>query len=196
MVPTTCRRLGLSLGLGLGLGLAALTPAVAIAAPLDEVSEDHPGHHHAEYPNLIGVRAGLLSIFATPEAELEYRPAFFVGLSYERTLIHNWLELEISVPVALIFEAQTKVALPIDLHFKKPFHPSPRVSPYIALGPAFDFEVHPDARVFFGGSVAVGTYVWPSRRVGVDIEVDYNIVAEEGRPVHELLFAVGPVFRL
>lgn len=181
------------------IGAVGLTPT-RTEAHEGEPADPHPGAHHADYPNLIGFRVGYLSAFAAGEGELEgqleHSPALFAGLSYERMLIHNWLELELSVPVAVLFAEQTTVALPIDLHFKKPFHPSPIVSPYVALGPAFDVEVYPDARVFFGGSLAVGTYVWPSRRVGIDIELDYNIVAEDGRPVHELLFAVGPVLRL
>ena len=40
----------------------------------------------------------------------------------------------------------------------------------------------------------MGAYLWSSARFGVDVEVDYNVIAEETL-VHELLFAVGPVHR-
>ena len=176
--------------------LCCLLPATVQASPLSEVHEDHPGHHHAVYPNLLGAKVGFLSVFEDDEGTA-YIPGFLGGVSYERTVVHEWLEIEVSVPVAVLFASdKTLVAFPIDLHFKKPFHPSPRVSPYVALGPAFDVLVAPEARIYFGGSVAVGTYVWATRRVGIDIELDYNVVAERGRPVHELLLAVGPVFRI
>jgi len=179
--------------------LASLTlwtlPALVAGTPLTEVQEEHPGHHHAARPNLVGARVGFLSVLAD-KGELEYLPGLLIGVSYERTVIHEWLEIEASIPVAVLFDgAQRLVALPIDLHFKKPFHPSPKVSPYVALGPAFDVLVAPELKVFFGGSLAVGTYVWPTPRVGIDIELDYNVVAEDRTAVHELLLAAGPVLR-
>lgn len=194
------RRRARSLVVVWAAALVFAAPARAVAKPMEAVSEAHPGHHHAEYPNLLGVRVGYLSILTPSEGEgeggVELRPAVFAGLSYERTLIHEWLELEVSVPLAVVFAEDTELALPMDLHLKKPFHPSPRVSPYLALGPTVDLTVTPELRAAFGASFAVGTYLWPTPRVGVDVELDYNLVAEAGRPVHELLFAVGPVFRL
>lgn len=179
----------------LTVAAACTAPRAATATPFSEVHEEHPGHHHAAHPNLVGARVGFLSVLEDDEG-VAYIPGILVGLSYERTLVHEWLEVELSVPVAVLWGPDhTLVALPMDLHFKKPFHPSPRWSPYVALGPAFDLLVAPDTRIFFGASVAVGTYVWPTRRVGVDVEVDYNVISERGRPVHELLLAAGPVIR-
>lgn len=192
------RRVGGGQTLAIVVGFAAACwsdPASASLNPLSEVHEDHPGHHHAAYPNLFGVRVGYVSIIEPAEEGAQYVPGFLAGVSYERTLIHEWLEMEASVPVAFGFSEDTTIALPIDVHLKKPFHPSPRVSPYVALGPAFDLQIEPELRVLFGGSAAVGTYVWPSRRVGIDIEFDYNLVVDRGELVHELLLAVGPVFR-
>ncbi len=173
-------------------------PGVSNAAtkPLEEIEPEHPGHRHAAHPNLLGFRVGYLSVWGEKDGELEQASAFLAGVSYERTVIHEWLEIEVSVPLAVIFEEETILALPMDLHFKKPFHPVPQISPYLALGPAVDVEVSPQTRAFFGGSFAVGTYVWPSTRVGLDLEVDYNVVAVDGRPAHEFLVAIGPVLRL
>jgi len=169
----------------------------AAAAPgaLSKVEEGHPGHHHAAFPNLVGLRVGFVSLVESPQGGAEYSPGVLVGVSYERTLVHEWLELELTAPVAVAFAEERVVALPIDLHFKKPFHPSPHVSPYLAAGPAFDVQLRPQAAVLFGASVAIGTYVWPTRRVGIDIEVDYNVVAERGKAVHEFVVAAGPVVR-
>ncbi len=171
-------------------------PAVAKAKPMEDVEEEHPGHHHARFPNVLGVRAGFLSVFDPGPDERGLYPGFLAGISYERTLVHEWLELEISVPVAIVTGEETVVGLPIDLHLKKPFHPSPRFSPYVALGPAFDIEVRPQRRLAVGGSLAAGTYVWLSSQVGFDVELDYNLVALEGRPIHGAFVAAGMVFRL
>jgi hypothetical protein len=157
--------------------------------------EPHDGQHHATYPNLFGLRVGYLSVIERRAAVTEYTPGLLAGASYERTLIHGWLEIEASVPVAVILTSDTIVALPIDAHLKIPFHPSPAWSPYVAAGPAMDVQVEPDTDVFFGASFAIGTYVWASDQVGIDVEVDYNIVVEDGEPVHEILVAVGPVVR-
>ncbi|MEM6992177.1 MAG: hypothetical protein AAF721_16825 [Myxococcota bacterium] len=186
-------------------GLALLASvAVALCSPsveaspkaMSEVEEDHPGHRHAAFPNLVGARVGYLSVLESPQQRVEYAPGILFGLSYERTVIHEWLELEIAAPVAFVFSEERIIALPIDVHFKKPFHPSPRVSPYVAVGPAFDVQIKPEAAVFFGASIALGTYVWPASRVGLDIEVDFNLAAERWHPVDLPLVAVGPVFRL
>ncbi|MEM6295477.1 MAG: hypothetical protein AAGA54_29655 [Myxococcota bacterium] len=155
----------------------------------------HPGQHHADHPNVVGLRIGYLGVIEPGSEETETRSALFIGLSYERTVIHEWLEVELSTPVAISFDDDPLLSFPIDVHLKKPFHPAPWVSPYVAVGPTFDVTIRPETAVFFGGSFAVGTYIWPSSRVGIDVELDYNIVAEDGRAIHEVLFAAGPVLR-
>lgn len=129
--------------------------------------------------------------------ELDTIGAGMIGLFYERSVLHEWLEIEISIPIgAGRNEGETEIFMPIDVHFKKPFHPAPWIAPYIGLGPAFDVFLAPEPEIYFGGSVAIGTYIWPHRaNVGIDIEFDYNILAFEGAPAHEFLFAVGPVWR-
>ncbi len=168
-------------------------------APGDEhgSESDHPGQHHADHPWLVGVKLGFLSILEPREEALavDYLPAALIGVFVERTLVHEWLELELSVPIGVGLPHEPALFVPIDLHFKKPFHPSPRWSPYLAIGPILDLLIRPELEVFGGLSFALGTYLWFSRRVGLDLELDYNIVFESA-PVHELLFAVGPAFRL
>lgn len=191
-----CAALSLSLALPL-----ALTSRPALAAgPLD-CAPDHPGRNHAEFPWLVGAKVGYLSIIEPAEGPedsqaLVYTPAVVVGLFFERTLIHSWLEIELSVPVGFELASDPKVFLPIDFHFKKPFHPSPRVSPYIGVGPTMDLVLRPEVEVFGGLSTTVGSYVWLSPRVGLDIEVDYNLVFERTELVHEVLVSIGPAFRL
>lgn len=179
-----------SVALGFPLTADAKPPA------LHEVDESHPGHRHAEYPNLFGAKAGTMTVFEPiEEGGIEPFPAFIVGLFYERTLIHDWLEMEISVPFAVGFAEETFYYIPIDIHLKKPFHPSPKLAPYIAVGPAFDWILTPQMRLLFGGSFALGSYVWPKERLGMDIEFDYNVVATPHGAAHEFIFAAGPAYR-
>lgn len=174
--------------------LATLLGSTAAEAREGSPGEHH-GAHHADHPNLVGMRVGHLSVFEGEGRELIYLPGLLVGVSYERVIFHDWLEVELSVPVATFGDEEPLLVMPIDLHFKLPFHPAPHVSPYVALGPAVDVKLRPERDVFFGGAVAVGTYLWSSDQVGVDFEVDYNVVQEGETIVHELLFAMGPVAR-
>ena len=71
------------------------------------------------------------SVFEREDEELNVTPGLYVGLSYERVVVHNYLEIEISVPLAVLAEGEGQLSMPVDLHFKLPFHPSPDVSPYL-----------------------------------------------------------------
>ena len=156
-------------------------------------SEASPGQHHAEFPNLVGVRAGYVAVKDSDEDRVV--SFIYAGVGYERTLVHRFLELEISVPVAIAPGPELEVGMPIDVHLKIPFHPSDRVSSYIALGPSVDLVVVPELEVMAGGSIAAGTYIWFSSRVGIDVEIDYNLVFGRGHLAHEGLLATGPVLR-
>jgi hypothetical protein len=180
----------------LTLALSGRAAAATKPPALHEVDEEHPGHRHAAFPNLIGAKAGSMTVFEPiEEGGVEPFPALVVGLFYERTLIHNWLELEISVPLGVGFAEKTFYYIPTDIHLKKPFHPSPKLAPYIAVGPAFDWILTPSMKLLFGGSFALGSYVWPKDGLGIDIEFDYNVVATRHGPAHEFIFAAGPAYR-
>ena len=155
----------------------------------------HRSHRHAEYPNLVGFRVGYLGLSEPFEGEREFASFVFFGLSYERTVIHEWLEIEVSVPLAVGLSNADAATMPMDLHFKIPFHPSPFWSPYVAVGPSVDVVLKPETEVFFGVSFAIGTYLWLSPQAGIDIEVDYNVLFNGGEQIREFLFAIGPVYR-
>lgn len=176
--------------------LSASSPAFAReAGDAEAEGEAHPGEHHAEYPNLVGFRVGYLAALSDAGGGTRLTSFAYLGVMLERTVIHDVLELEISVPVAIAPGREVEIAMPVDVHLKVPFHPSPRWSPYVALGPALDVIFTPESDVLFGVSSAVGTYYWFSERTGVDVELDYNLLLGHGHPVHELLIAVGPVLR-
>jgi hypothetical protein len=148
---------------------------------------------HREYPKLLGLHFGLVT---TDQYEThEFHRFFAIGINYERSIVPELLEAELSVPVAVSPQDGGRVALPVDLHFKIPFHPSQRLSPYLAAGPAFDFDLAPETGVLWGGSLAGGTYLWLEERAGLDIEADANLVFEGKERVFEVLLAVGPAVR-
>ncbi len=157
-------------------------------------------HRHAEDQNLLGVKVGSVFVvepFGGPEDGPHAFPAWSAALFYERTLVHNWLELELSAPVGVGTTVHaTHVFLPFNLHFKKPFHPTPWLSPYIGLGPMLDVYLAPERRVAYGGSFTAGTFIWPPNSpVGVDIDLEYDLVENRGRAGHEFMLALGPIWR-
>lgn len=182
---------------GLCVWLALATEAAAHEPTSLHSEHDAEAEHHPATRNLLGVRIGYLHAAVNRDGHLIRIPGLLAGLSYERTLIPRWLEIEISAPVAVLLEEEhTIVAVPIDVHFKKPFHVSRRLTPYVGIGPALDIEVAPDVKVFYGGSLAVGGYIWFNDSVGLDVEADYNLVVKTDRTLgQELFLAAGPVVR-
>lgn len=184
-----------SLALVLLLTCVSLGPAVAAAAEMpdrEDVSEDHPGHRHALHPNLIGSKFGYISLFTPKEGRYEHIPLGYASLFYERSVIHNWLEIELTVGAAAGAE---ELAMPVDLYFKKPFHPSPRVTPYIGAGPHIDVVFRPERLFLAGACVTLGSYIWFSKRWGMDIDLDYAVAANREMVVHDVLLAIGPTAR-
>jgi len=53
------------------------------------------------HPNLMGSKLGYVSLFA-PSAEGPYEHVLlaYAGLFYERSIVHEWLEIELSVAAA------------------------------------------------------------------------------------------------
>lgn len=174
-------------------------PSANAHAQTPGVSRTHTQRERHHTSNLVGFKAGSLSIWR-PEADGggQYVPAWLFGVSYERTLVEHWLELEVTVPVAVTVApgAEQEILLPIDIHLKKPFELSPTVTAYLAAGPAFDVTIRPKlGSVYFGASFAAGLYWWFAPTVGVDLQGGYNVVAENGRAMQELIVQAGPVFR-
>lgn len=150
------------------------------------------GEHKEHTANLLGAK-GLALTTITPARETTGPtavPHFGASLFYERELVTGWLELELNV--ALV-SAPGGLAIPIDLLFKKPFHASRHVTPYVGLGPALEVEVLEDTEVFGGVTAATGLYIWVSRFVGFDIELDYTARFSAEGMAHGVGGGVGPV---
>lgn len=170
-------------------------PATAGAAEMpsrEDIPEDHPGHRHAAHPNLMGSKFGYISLFSPAEGQYEHMSLGYAGLFYERSVIHGWLEIELTVAAAAGAE---ELAMPVDLYLKKPFHPSPRVTPYVGAGPHLDVVLHPERTVLGGACVTVGSYIWFSMRWGIDIDLDYAVAANREVIIHDVLLAIGPTAR-
>ncbi len=110
----------------------------------------------------------------------------------EGTVIEGWLEIELSASVVRI-GSEDKWVIPVDLLLKKPFHIGD-VTPYVAIGPTIAFVRGEENIVGVGAAAVVGVYVWLSDSWGIDIELDYALVDEDGAQ-HELTFAAGPTLR-
>ena len=170
---------------------------VAFSTSVQAAELEHEGgEHHEEYPNLLGLKLGHLSMWEFEEDQRKYSQFSLAAGSYERVVIPGWLELELTVPVAVSLDESSSILFPIDLHLKKPFHPSAAFSPYVALGPAVDIRVRPEMDLAFGVSMAIGTYWWTLSTLGVDLEIDYNVVTEAGSAGAFLAISDGPCFPL
>ncbi len=178
-------------------------PGLAAAAPEVEVEVDgaeDEEHRHEADRNLLGIKVGSVLVVEPeggPDGGPHSFPAWTAALFYERSLVHNWLELELATPVGVGMTAdETHVFLPLNFHLKKPFHPTPSLSPYVGVGPMMDLYLAPEVRVAFGGSLSVGTFIWPPRSpIGIDLDVEYDLVAVEGKAAHEVMLAMGPIWR-
>lgn len=113
------------------------------------------------------------------------------GLLVERTLVEGWLEIELSASGVATGDG---VVVPIDVLFKKSFELG-RLNPYFGIGPSISIDiVDGEAEASAGCAFAVGSYIWVSEHVGIDVDLDYALVSNHGA-AQELALSVGPVLR-
>ncbi len=129
-----------------------------------------------------------------------------VGGFVEVSAVHGELELELAGRV--LFE-EGKLQIPVELLFKKPWDRGP-FRFFMGVGPAAIFGVTladehagEDAQaaeagpsgVHFGFSGVAGLTWWMRPRLGLNAELNYNIVIDHGAS-HELGASLGVVFAL
>ena len=149
----------------------------------------HSSHHEEEMNWVFGVKGVQLNTFSNHG---ENASGAGVGVLIERSVIPRWLEIELSTSTVFIDD---HTIIPMDLLLKKPFHFTENFSPYLAVGPTIAFNVtKKKTEIGIGAAFIVGTYIWFSQYIGLDVEVDYAILEENGL-VHELTFAAGPLLR-
>lgn len=114
-----------------------------------------------------------------------------VGLFFEGSVVHHWLELELAAGYRTDGHMH---AIPIELVAKLPFYPHPRVNPFVGLGPLLSIvTVDGETGVFGGGTALVGSYFWMSEHWGLVAEVGYGLVYEHGL-AHEVVVNAGLVY--
>lgn len=169
--------------------LAALT--LAATPTVDEEAATHMSPHTEETSWLLGLKG--VQLTAIP-SEGETLIGGGLGLFAERTAIPGWLEIELSASFVRI-ESENEWIVPIDVLLKKPFHVGSGVCPYLAIGSTVSLVTDGEGlTVGVGGVVVVGTYIWLSDSWGIDVEVDYALLYEEGVQ-HEVTVAAGPTLR-
>ncbi|MEM9070534.1 MAG: hypothetical protein AAGE52_18660 [Myxococcota bacterium] len=146
--------------------------------------------HTEESRVLLGIKGSYASVH---EGEREQGGG--AGIFAETTLIHGWLELELSAQLLRIGGEAWEV--PIDLLLKKPFCFGDFIQAYVGIGPAVAVVVAESEReTLVGGLIAVGAYLWVTPRFGWDVEVNYAVFGRAQEPVHDITVSVGPAFRI
>jgi hypothetical protein len=171
----------------IALGLLAASASSRGEAAEESAASLHSSPHTEHSTWLVGAKGVQLNIF--PEGG-ESASGAGAGVFVERSLVPGWVEVELSVSLVAI---ESEAVLPVDILFKKPFHFG-AFCPYVALGPTVSIVLEEGTRVFAGGAAVAGFYWWWTDHVGLDVEVDYAILSEEGLQ-QELTFAAGPTLR-
>ena len=168
--------------------------AVLLMAAHPTEAETHTTMHrspHTEHSSwLVGVKGVQLTVVPAAGDTLVGGGA---GVFAERTAIEGWLEVELSASFVRVADEDEWI-IPVDVLLKKPFHIG-AFCPYFAIGPTAAFvKREEENRVVFGGVAVIGAYYWLGDSFGIDLEVDYAVVSEDGVQ-HEVTVAAGPTFR-
>ena len=186
----SAKTVGLAAGLLTLMVTAAPAPASAVTNGGAVSTPEHPYHPNFAngIHNIWGAKLVSLSVFNKGHTARYFGPGVFL----ERILIPHVLEGEVTS--AATFNSHGAL-IPVDILLKKPFNVSPMFEPFVGVGFAMAIHVadghaalHPG--VIFSG----GTCIWLGRHVGISLEVDYSIVAEDGVTM-ELELATGVAYR-
>ena len=172
-----------------------MTAGTSAQAATPEAEAETEGEDAEEMRNVFGIRGSYFAAVETRGRGIDAAHGLAASLAYERTLFPRWLVTSLTVPIAVAFDDDLVVKLPIHLRFKKPFQVNERFHPYIAAGLALNVDIEPEDDLWLGGSFGIGTFIWPTRHFGIDIGLDYNLLEVEGPPEHQILFGFGPAFR-
>ena len=173
-----------------------LTDATAMAEGHENCTKG--GQHKAHTHNLFGAKALLVTSWAITGAGdvapgespewAESGPG--VSIFYERELIAHWLEIE---PNIALIDGSAGMQVAIDLLFKKPFHISRRLTPYLSLGPALELFAKKEHSPLLGLTGGLGLYLWLGRDFGLDLEIDYTLHFLRPGLEHVTTLGIGPV---
>ncbi len=174
---------------GLGLVAAEVTaaeePVTPTSEPHAEAEPEHEAHGKDEHENHFFAGAKGAYLYAMQKDGNHHHAG--AGIFFELSLLPHMLELEISVKA---MSAHEGVVMPIDILLKVPFHPLPKVNPFIGLGPAMALVIDDGVEAHFGGAVAAGSYFWVHPHVALSAELNFNLLYAHG-PAYEYGGAVG-----
>jgi hypothetical protein len=120
-------------------------------------------------------------------------------ISYERTLIDNWMSIEFAKP---FYFAHDRFDSPFDLKLKL-IHRWKFFEPYVGVGITFNVRVFEAEReeiegrandLSFGIVATGGCAFWVARRWGLEIEGGYGFIPVGHVVNHEITAALGPLF--
>lgn len=187
IAPTKRRPVCIALICG-GLLLAAESRGAAQAGP-ETAQEELEAREY-----VFGVKVAQVNVFVEEHDEAEHGAG--VGLFFETDLVPGRLDIEIGF-AAFVLPDVDIVELPVDVLLKLPYFFGDVAEVYAAAGLTFGPVIgEDDTALQVGGAFVVGSYIFLNSHWGLDFEVDYALLTEEGELVHELTFALGAVFRL
>ncbi len=166
--------------------------ALAVFAPL-VASLLVAGHAKAADPDIndpIELSWGGAYLVAVQEGSVHHLGG--VGASFSAYFVPHLFSFEI---VSHALFGAHDLSFPIDLVIKADAVLSRVVHPYVNLGPTVVPEIQNGvAKLWVGGSIALGVDLWFAHHWGLMIELNGNLIARRGiRP--EVGTFIGPVFR-
>jgi hypothetical protein len=178
------------------VAVAALAIAPRVARAQAESAHDEPaargerGEEEHEYRFHFGFAGSLWFGFAENGPIARYGP----GTMLEIGIVPGVLEFE---PFVRVLGSSEGLVLPVDLLFEVPFHVSPRIQPFIALGPTIAPTFAREGTTMpWGGASAVGVHVVVARNYALLIEANYNLLYNDGAIENEAGASVGALVGL
>jgi hypothetical protein len=121
----------------------------------------------------------VLEISPAGEWPLNDRPNFGGMFAVEKTIIENWLEIEVGL-TTLGTTGHTELSG--DILFKKPFRISPTFEFMIGAGPSISQALNGEDRsTTVSAAFALDFMFWPSKNVGWFIEPTWTINPRNGQ---------------
>jgi hypothetical protein len=114
-----------------------------------------------------------------------------VGLAYERTLVHGWLNAQLS---GLAFATAEGWELPAGLLLEMPWEWTDQIEAYLGAGLAVDVLRESKLSPHLGVAASTGIFAWASERLGVNVDVEYRWLPNE-QLVYDLTIGAAAAVR-
>jgi hypothetical protein len=152
----------------------------------DEDDVSHEEKHEIHQRFFVGIKGTALASVGHDAFGM-----FGTGIFFDVAVFHDWLKIEV---VTRFLRSSHGTVVPVELMFKKPFHPSDRVILFYGLGPGVAFHfAHEEKHIYPTIASVFGTYIWITDHVGINFESISSLVFEDSL-VSENGFGIGVVF--